>query len=177
MRQGWLALACLVCALALTGTATADLRVGVNDDAGKFEEGASWFYPTMAATGLGLNAITLRWDENAPTAIADEPRIAEAIARANASGVAVVLDVYPLRSQALTNGARCTPSPNPEACGNTARIAQFAAWAAAVALTSLPWSPLLPDESVCTPASLRLTGRPPPLCWPIVRCGVPANAA
>ena len=46
MRKGGLALACLVCdARACTATAAADLRVGVNDDAGKYESGASWFYP------------------------------------------------------------------------------------------------------------------------------------
>jgi len=135
MRKGGTALACVLCALALAGTAAADLRVGVNDDGGKFEPGGSWFYPTMAATGLRLNAITLRWDELSPTAIADQPLVEQAIARAQASGVAVELDIYPLHSQAFTNGAGCTPSTNPEACGNTARIQQFAAWAAGVART------------------------------------------
>jgi hypothetical protein len=137
MRKGGTALACLLCTLVLAGTAAADLRVGVNDDAGKFETatGGGWFYPTMAATGLRLNTITLRWDELAPTAIADQPLIEEAVARAQASGVAVALDIYPLHSQALTNGSGCAPSANPEACGNTARIQQFAAWAASVART------------------------------------------
>ena len=135
MRKGGTALACLVCALALAGTAAADLRVGVNDDGGKYESGGAWFYPTMAATGLRVNAITLRWDELSPTAIADQPLIEQAIARAQASGVAVELDIYPLHSQALTNGAAARRRPNPEACGNTARIQQFAAWAASVART------------------------------------------
>jgi hypothetical protein len=135
MTKGGIALACLVSALALTGTAAADLRVGVNDDGGKYESGTSWFYPTMAATGLRVNAITLRWDELSPTAIADQPLIEGAIARAQSSGVAVELDIYPLHSQALTNGSSCAPSSNPEACGNTTRIQQFAGWAASVART------------------------------------------
>jgi hypothetical protein len=135
VRKGGLALACLVWALALTGTAAADLRVGVNDDAGKYEAGTSWFYPTMAVSGLRVNAITLRWDEYSPTAIADQPLIEQAIDRAAASGVSVELAIYPLHSQAFTNGARCRPSANPEACGSTARIQQFAAWAATVADT------------------------------------------
>src|SRR5262245_9007407 len=135
MRKGGTALACVVCALALVGTAAADLRVGVNDDGGKFEPGGSWFYPTMAATGLRLNTITLRWDELAPTAIADQPQIEQAIARAQASGVAVELDIYPLHSQAFTNGSGCAPSSGPEGCGNTSRIQQFATWAASVART------------------------------------------
>jgi hypothetical protein len=132
-KGGGIALACLVTALALTATAAADLRVGVNDDGGKYESGPNWFYPTMASTGLRVNAITLRWDELAPTAIADQPLIEQALARAQSSGVAVALDIYPLHSQALTNGSSCAPSSNPEACGNTARIQQFAAWAASVA--------------------------------------------
>ncbi len=128
-----IALAPLVTALVLSGTASADLRVGVNDDAGKYEPDPTWFFPMMATTGLTVNAITLRWDETAPTAIADQAIIAEAIARAEASGVTVELDIYPLHSQAFTNGARCAPSTDPESCGNTARIKQFAAWAASVA--------------------------------------------
>ena len=113
MMKGGIASACLVLALALTGTAAADLRVGVNDDGGKYESGTSWFYPTMAATGLRVNAITLRWDELSPTAIADQPLIEAAIARAQSSGVAVELDIYPLHSQALTNGASCAPVVQP----------------------------------------------------------------
>jgi hypothetical protein len=124
-----------VCTLAIAGTASGGLRIGVNDDAGKYESGASWFYPTMAATGLVVNAITLRWDENAPTAIADQPLIEQAIDHARANGVSIELDLYPLHSQALTDGTSCTPSANPEACGDTARIQQFAAWAAIIART------------------------------------------
>ena len=48
MRKCGVALACALCALTLATAAAADLRVGVNDDGGKFEPGGSWFYPTMA---------------------------------------------------------------------------------------------------------------------------------
>jgi hypothetical protein len=129
------ALAYVASALALGGAASANVSVGVNDDAGKYESGPSWFYPTMATTGLRVNAITLRWDETAPTAVADPAIIGQAIARAQESGVTVELDIYPLHSQAFTNGAKCAPSTDPEACGNTTRIKQFAAWAASVART------------------------------------------
>jgi hypothetical protein len=126
-----------VCAaLVLGGSASAGVSVGVNDDTGKSERGAgAWFYPTLAATGLKVNAVTLRWDETAPAAIPDEELVTSAIARAKASGVTVELDVYPLHSQALTNGARCAPTSDPEACGDTGRIGQFAAWAASLART------------------------------------------
>jgi hypothetical protein len=138
MGKGGFALACLLGTLALAAPAAADLRVGVNDDGGKYEAPeSSWFYPTMASTRLTVNTITLRWDDLAPAEIADaeEEVIERAIAKARTSGVTIALDIYPLRSQSLTNGARCAPSANPEACGNTARIQQFAAWAAGVART------------------------------------------
>jgi hypothetical protein len=135
MRKLVTAVACLGATLALGGSAAGALRIGVNDDAGKYESGPSWFFPTLSSTGLGVNAITLRWDETAPDTIAGQPLIEQAIENAHASGVSVELDVYPLHSQAFTNGSRCAPSANPEACGNTARIAQFAAWVALVART------------------------------------------
>ena len=71
------------------GTAAADLRVGVNDDAGKYESARRrWFYPTMAATACSVNAITLRWDETPPTAIAPTQPLDRAGDRAaQASGV------------------------------------------------------------------------------------------
>jgi hypothetical protein len=128
-------LACAGVALATGGAAAADVTVGVNDDAGKYEPGAPWFFPTMAGNGLAVNAITLRWNDADPAAVADQAVIAQAIERAAASGVTVELDLYPLHSQAFTNGARCRPSADPEACGNTARISQFGAWAATVART------------------------------------------
>jgi hypothetical protein len=131
------AVVCLGVALALAGTASADVAVGVNDDAGKFESEVSWFYPTMAATGLAVNAITVRWDDfaAAPLTDHDQARIEQAISRAEANGVTIALDIYPLRSQVFTNGRKCAPSSDPEACGSTARIKQFAAWAATIART------------------------------------------
>ncbi len=115
MRKLVTALACLGTALVLAGAAAADLRVGVNDDGGKYETGASWFYPTLASTGLGVNAVTLRWDETAidPIGAVEQALIEEVIAKARASGVAVELDIYPLHSQALTLGARCPAAAEP----------------------------------------------------------------
>ena len=52
---------------------------------------------------------------------------------AASAGVTVELDLYPLHSQAFTGGQRCAPSANPQACGNSAKIAAFAAWTAQVA--------------------------------------------
>jgi hypothetical protein len=48
-------------------------------------------------------------------------------------GVTIELDLYPLHSMAFTGGRRCAPSSDPEACGDTVRIQQFAESAASVA--------------------------------------------
>ena len=79
------ALVCVFLTLALGGPASADLAVGANDDAGKYEGGLSWFYPTMASTGLSVNAITLRWDETAPTTIAMTRALIQAVPGASRS--------------------------------------------------------------------------------------------
>jgi hypothetical protein len=135
MRKLGLALACLVATLALAGSAAGNVVIGVNDDAGKYEIGPSWFYPSLSATGMTVNTITLRWDDYQPYSVrpAEQEVIEQAIARAQANGITVALDLYPIRSQVFTGGGRCTPSTNPEACGNTQRIAEFASWAATVA--------------------------------------------
>jgi Cellulase (glycosyl hydrolase family 5) len=117
------------------GSAAANLIVGINDSVQYEASAPSFFMPTMQAEGLKMNALTLRWDDTQPTTIdpvlgAD---IQEVIGEAATAGVTVELDLYPLHSQVFTNGQKCAPSPNPVACGDTAKIQQFAAWTAEVA--------------------------------------------
>jgi hypothetical protein len=121
--------------LALAGGARAGVIVGVNDDAGKNPAQAGWFFPAMGAEGLQDDAITLRWDEASPTTVPDEARVTRALELAAANGVTVELDLFPLHSQVFTGSATCAPSTDPEACGDTAKIQQFAAWVGQVATT------------------------------------------
>jgi hypothetical protein len=118
--------------LALSGTASA-LTVGVNDDAPKDGGVAPWFFSTMASEGLADDAISVRWDETQPTMIPAQANITAAIAKANASGVTVELDLYPLHSQALTDAKECAPTSDPQGCGDSSAIAAFGAWTASVA--------------------------------------------
>lgn len=137
MRKLAVALACVVATLGLAGAAAANLTVGINDDV-KFESTMpSWFMPTMNSEGLKMNALTLRWDDAAPTTIpADLAGYLNAvIASAKAAGVEIELDLYPLHSQVFTGAAKCNPSSDPQACGDTAKIQQFADWTALVART------------------------------------------
>src|SRR5438034_10586455 len=133
MRKLWVALALLGATLAVAGGAAANLSVGVNDDASKAPTVASWFYSTMASVGLRINTLTLLWDETSPSDIVGGNAIEQAIAKAKATGVTIELDLYPAHSMVFSGGSRCAPSSDPESCGDTYRIQQFAAWAAAVA--------------------------------------------
>jgi hypothetical protein len=133
MKKLGAALALMSATLLLAGTAAANLTVGVNDDAPKDAAVAPWFFTTMQSVGLRIDALTLLWDETAPTDIAGAEKIDEALARARTLGLTVELDLYPEHSMAFTGGTRCAPSPDPEGCGDTWRIDEFAAWAAQVA--------------------------------------------
>jgi hypothetical protein len=110
------------------------LSVGVNDDSGKLDSLRGWFYPALADEGLSVNTLTLQWDESDPFTIPAQTLVGDAIAAAQANGVTTELDLYPLHSQALTDGKRCKPSPNPVACGDTTLIQEFAGWTAQVAV-------------------------------------------
>lgn len=110
-----------VAALALAGAASAGVSVGVNDDAGKYADGGTQFWQTMARTGLKQNAVTVLWDETRPTTIVDQSFIQHSLPAAQAAGIKVVFDVYPMHSQALTS--------------DPANIQRFAAFAGQLART------------------------------------------
>ena len=136
MRHTLAALAVAAAAL-LPASASANLIVGVNDDV-KFEASQpTFFMPTMAADGLTMNALTVRWDETQPTSIDPDLQdyLTQVISAAQTAGVTVELDLYPLHSQALTGGKKCPASTDPLSCGDPAMIQQFATWAATVAQT------------------------------------------
>jgi hypothetical protein len=121
--------------MACCGGASANLIVGINDAVQYEAATPSFFMPTMQSEGLKMNALTLRWDDTQPTTIDPVigPDIQQVVSEAASAGVTVELDLYPLHSQAFTDGQKCAPSTNPLACGDTAKIQQFAAWTAEVA--------------------------------------------
>jgi hypothetical protein len=100
--------------LAFAGPVGAGVSVGVNDDAGKYGDGAAQFWSTMQQDGLQQNAMTVLWDETRPSTIVDESFIRHSLPAAQAAGVRVVFDVYPMHSQALTSDP-----------ANTQRFADF----------------------------------------------------
>lgn len=120
-------------AFAAAGLARGGVIVGVNDDAALDSSVVQWFFPTMGAEGLQVSSFTLRWDDGFPMTVPDQSAVGSAIAEAKANGQTVELDLYPLHSMVFTGGAKCAPSTDPQACGNAAEIASFAAWTAEVA--------------------------------------------
>jgi hypothetical protein len=130
-----LAALAVAAATLLPASASANLIVGVNDDAKYEASQPTFFMPTMAADGLETNALTVRWDETEPTSIDPDLQnyLTEVIAAAQAVGVTVELDLYPLHSQVFTGGKRCRASTNLLSCGDSTKIQEFAAWTAMVA--------------------------------------------
>jgi hypothetical protein len=120
-------------ALLLPAAAGANLIVGVNDEAALDPAQVGWLYPTLGAEGLQQTSIALRWDETAPATVPDQAAVAQAVTSASGNGQTVELDLFPLRSQVFTGAAKCAPSTDPQACGDSARIQSFAAWTASVA--------------------------------------------
>jgi hypothetical protein len=109
------------------------LSIGVDDDSAKIGSLLGWFYPTMRDDGLKLNVLTLRWDPRSPFSIPAKAAVRNAVTAAQTDGIAIELDLYPLRAHAFTDGRRCEPSTDPESCGDAKRLALFADWTAFVA--------------------------------------------
>src|SRR5215208_4969429 len=121
MRRLTAALICALCAFTTAGTAAAGVGVGVNDDTGKYADGDAQFWTTLKENGLKQNAMTVLWDETRPATIAEEGYIRNSLAAADAAGVKVVFDVYPMHSRALTS--------------DRANVARFGAFVARLATT------------------------------------------
>jgi hypothetical protein len=99
-------LACLLAALAVAGSASAELVVGVADDGGKIApDGGDWFLNEMREVGLQENRITVSWDPDRPTTIVEKERLDRFIPNATARGIRVMLLISPGRARALA-GAR-----------------------------------------------------------------------
>lgn len=96
-----LVLAALAAAALLAPAAHGDTTLGINDDAGKYADGAPVVFEQMASLGLTENVMTVRWDASRPDAIPERELLEHAIPVARRHGVEIVLDVYPLRARAL----------------------------------------------------------------------------
>jgi hypothetical protein len=114
--------ACFLAALAVAGSASADLIVGVADDGGKIAtDGGDWFLGEMRDVGLQENRITVSWDPDHPTTIHERERLDRYIPNATARGVRIILLIAPGRARALA--------------GSRAAVGQFVSFVTQVART------------------------------------------
>lgn len=102
LKRALAAIALLAAALSF-GAARAqadDVVFGVNDDAGKYENGIGPFWSTLKSVGLASNTITLRWNEETATGFdgSEQAFLENSLAAAAANDVSVSFDVYPRHS-------------------------------------------------------------------------------
>ena len=83
-------------ALALAGTASAALQVGVVDDSVRGANGTTSL-SQMNDVGLTQVRVTVLWDSTAPMTIPDQARLQQMLPFAQARGVRVVFAVYPAK--------------------------------------------------------------------------------
>jgi hypothetical protein len=114
------ALAAVCAALALAGSAAADLQIGVVEDGVRGAE-PSLLLDRMSDVGMSEVRVTISWDPAAPTTIREQEAIERMLPFAQARGIRVILSI---------------DLANPRAVGNsTAAAARFAAFTAQVART------------------------------------------
>ena len=115
MQRAVAALAALLAAVGLVAaSASADSVIwGVNDDAGKYEQGNGPFWTTLRSVGMTSDTMTLHWDETTTSGFEGDEQslLAPALAGAAAAGVNVTFDVYPRHSAALASPVNAAGSP------------------------------------------------------------------
>jgi hypothetical protein len=88
-------------ALVVAGAAQGGLEVGVTEDAGKNDGGAS-FFGALADVGLKVNRVSINWDASAPLTIPSEVEIAAWLPQALATNTRILFAVAPLKARAIT---------------------------------------------------------------------------
>ena len=94
-------LALLASTLALTGSSTAALRVGVADDLGTHGDQSSWFFDHLGELGMTENRVSVSFDASAPTTIQNRALLDLYVPLATLRGVRVVFSVAPTRAKAI----------------------------------------------------------------------------
>jgi hypothetical protein len=103
MKHVTAALACALVFLCLAAPATAGLKVGVADDAGKYaDDGGAWFYTQLADAGMSENRISVFWDASHPAEITESRFLDRAVATAEARGIAVSFAVSIGKARSIT---------------------------------------------------------------------------
>jgi hypothetical protein len=120
LKRVWLVVVCGVTALALCGTAGANVSFGITEDAGALGD-ATLFYSALNDIGASENRIAISWDPASPTAIPYQAKLDYWIPQAGIHAVRVVFAVTPAHPRDISD------SP--------ARIGQFVAFLQQLART------------------------------------------
>jgi hypothetical protein len=88
-------------ALVVAGGAQGGLQVGVTEDTGKTDGGAS-FFGTLADVGLKVNRVSINWDASTPLTIPSEAELAGWMPQALATNTRILFAVAPLKARALS---------------------------------------------------------------------------
>ena len=103
MRKATAALACLLSALALTGSA-AGITYGVADDTGKYaDDGGAAFFSSLRNVGMTENRMAVMWDPAHPTTITEQAFLDRAVPQAVAHGIEPIFAIYPAKARALVD--------------------------------------------------------------------------
>jgi hypothetical protein len=108
------------CAAVAVGGASAKVRFGVTEDAGKGGDAGVWFFSALNDIGLEQNRVTIPWDATAPMKIRDRADLDLWMPQATIHGVRVVFAVVPLRVRDLTD-SRDAPAKFAAFCASLAR--------------------------------------------------------
>ena len=109
MRKIAVSVACALSAFLLASPAAGDVRFGVADDTGKnAPDGGATFYGALARAGLSEDAITVRWEPNAPFAVSEYVMLDRTVAQASAHGIRLVFVVTPSSAAAISSSPQMT---------------------------------------------------------------------
>jgi hypothetical protein len=94
--------ALLAAALALTGTASGALRVGVADDFGTHGDTSTWFFDHLGELGMTENRISVGFDPASPTTIQRQVLLDTYVPLSTLRGVRLIFSVAPTRAKGIT---------------------------------------------------------------------------
>jgi hypothetical protein len=92
----------LAASLALAGTASADVQIGVADDLGFHADQSSWFFDSLGELGMRENRVSVPFDASAPTTIQHQAALDLYVPLATLRGVRVVFSVAPSKARAIS---------------------------------------------------------------------------
>ena len=93
----------LALALCVAATASAAVRFGVAEDAGKYaDDGGLTFFATLGDLGMTQNRIAVFWDAAYPTDIQEKPFLDRSLPVAAAAHVQIIFSVQPLHPTDVT---------------------------------------------------------------------------